>query len=225
MTVMTFLRRALLGGFAALALTTSLRAIEPGEFWTTFNLSEYKSGAFETRSHAEFRFPELEWWSYMRLSQKFYYKLDNGITLGLHPTYEQSRKSDGGDWSETYRLDLEANYGFKVGDFSIKTRNRYEVRRKEGKGSEAFDRLRQYTTVSYPAKWLPGMSSIGIGNEVFVEFDDTRVTLNRFYPIMVTFKALGGKISPYAMYQTKRVGSTNDWRENWVLGTSGSWSF
>jgi len=207
------------------AFLTPLHALQEEEIWTTFNLTEFKSDHFETRSHLELRFPELEYLSYYRLSQKFYIPTNTPFTFGIHPVVESGRKSANGEWSDTYRLDLEANFGFKLGEVSVKTRNRYEVRRKEGRGSEAFDRVRQYTTLSYPADWLPGMSSIGIGNEVFVEFDDTRITVNRFYPLRVTFKAAGGKVTPYLLYQTKRSGNTDNWSEGWILGTSASYSF
>lgn len=208
-----------------LLLVATVRGMEPGEFWTAFNATEFKKNGWETRTHAELRFPELDYLSYTRLSQKFFYKATADFTLGVHPVWERSRSNAHAEWKDTWRLDLEANYAFKFGDFSIKTRNRYEVRRKEGKGSEAFDRFRQYTTVSYPVHWFEGMTSLGLGNEVFVEFDETRITINRFYPLQVGFKVNDVKLSVYAMYQIKRVGLSDDWRENWIVGTSTSFSF
>lgn len=198
----------------ALLLASPLQALESGEFWTTFNLTEFNKGQWETRSHMELHFPELEYLNYVRFSQKFFYRANDALTLGLHPVVNFSRSSEESDWAHTFRLDLEASYRFRVGKLSGQTRSRYEVRRKEGSGSEAFDRFRQYTTLSYPANWLPGLTAIGVGYEAFFEFDDLRLSANRYYPIFTTFRVKDIRIRPYLMYQTKRVGKTEDWKEN-----------
>lgn len=195
------------------------------QFWTAWNVGEWKSGNFSTKSHFENRHADDLDLIYVRYSQKFNYKLDDVWSLGLHPVYETSRGSD--DWKDTYRLDLEATTKLKLTDrLGLKLRHRYEVRRKEGKGSEAMDRVRQQVALSYKANWLPSMTSIGIANEWFYEIDKERITLDRFYPIQIGFQPSDSfKTTVYYLYQSKRQGLSDDWSGTHIIGLSSSFKF
>ena len=194
------------------------------QYWVTLNSSDWQViEGIKSRSHAEFRFPEAEEWTYFRFSQKFYTKLNKTWTFGAHPTIEGSRSNDSSDWANTYRLDLELNPAkFKLGENgpTVSMRNRWEVRWKEGHGSEVFDRIRQYTTVTWNLK-NPHVKFYRIGNEVFYEVDKSLVTINRFYPVMLGIPIFESvSTSFYYMYQTKRAGTSDDWSETHVFGTS-----
>lgn len=200
----------------------SLTATE--QYWVTLNSSDWQvTEEIKSRSHAEFRFPEAQEWTYFRFSQKFYTKLSKNWTVGVHPAIEGSRSTDSSDFANTYRIDLELNPAkFKLGENgpTVSMRNRWEVRWKEGYGSEVFDRIRQYTTITWDLK-NPHLKFYRIGNEVFYEVDKSLITLNRFYPIMLGIPLFDSvSTSFYYMYQTKRSGTSNDWSETHVLGTS-----
>ncbi|MBC2608190.1 DUF2490 domain-containing protein [Pelagicoccus albus] len=211
--------------FASLGIilaSASVNADDFGDVWFTGNSASIDlSDTLSTKSHLELRLPDAEEIGYVRFSQKFYTKLDNGWKLGTHPTFENSKKGD--DWNSTYRFDVELNPAkFKVAEKgpSISMRNRWELRWKEGKGSELFHRIRQQTKATWSVDLGP-FKSYSIANEAFYEVDKSKLTINRFYPIMLGTKhAEKVKASYYLLYQSKRSGTTSDWNGSFILGAS-----
>lgn len=190
--------------------------------WLTVNSSTQElSDTFSTKSHLELRFPDAEEFGYIRFSQKFYTKLGSGWKLGTHPVFENSKKGD--DWNHTLRLDLELNpKKFTLGEKgpSISMRNRWELRWKEGKGSEIFHRIRHQTKATWKIENGP-FTSYSAANEIFFEEDKGKLSMNRFYPVMLGTKH-GDKVkaSYYLLYQSKRTGTTSDWNSGYFLGAS-----
>ncbi len=202
----------------------ALQCYASEQLWLTLNSTDWQlSENIKTRSHAEFRFPEAEYNSYFRYSQKLYTKLGKKWTLGTHPTIEGSRSTSSSDYNNTYRIDLELNPAkFKLGSEgpTVAMRNRWEVRWKEGKGSETFNRIRQYTTMTWNLK-TPHLKFYRVGNEVFYEVDKSMITMNRFYPIVLGVPFTEKfSTSFYYMYQRKRSGTTDNWSTSHILGTS-----
>jgi len=207
---------------ASLALAASSALADNGtDLWLTVNSPTQEIFQnTKTKTHAEFRFPDFEEFSYVRISQKFTTKLNDKWSLGTHPVFESSRK--GGDWNNTYRFDLELNPAkFTLGENgpTISMRNRWELRWKEGKGSEIFHRVRHQSKATWKIDIGP-FSSYSIGDEAFFEEDKGKLTMNRFYPVILGSKIGGRKISYYLLYQSKRQGTSSDWNGNYILGTS-----
>lgn len=211
--------------FALAALASIPSLVQADDFsaaWITANsASQNLSDSISTKSHLELRFPDAEEFGYIRFSQKFYTKLGGEWKLGTHPVFENSKKGD--DWNSTVRLDLELNPGkIKVGNDgpTISMRNRWELRWKEGKGSEVFHRVRQQVKASWKAD-LGIFSSYSLANEFFFEEDKSKITMHRFYPIMLGTKH-GDKVkaSYYLLYQNKRSGTSSDWNGAYILGAS-----
>ncbi|MCH6258610.1 DUF2490 domain-containing protein [Puniceicoccaceae bacterium K14] len=207
-------------GFGLLSANGS----EASATWLTANSPKLDLGnGWSTKSHTELRMPDLEYLSYVRISQKFNYKINDSWTLGTHPTLERSRSNTKSDWSNTYRFDLELNpKKIKIGESgpTLSMRNRWELRWKEGKGSEIFHRVRQQSKLSWKLD-NAFVKSYSLGNEVFYEVDKERITLNRFYPIILgvdIFESVG--TSFYLMYQSKRSGLSSDWNGTYVSGIS-----
>lgn len=208
----------------SLLMSSTICSANDAAYWLTVNSSDFEiTENIKTRAHGEFRFPEAEYMSYFRLSQKFYTKLSKNWTLGTHPTIEGSRLRGSSDWKNTYRLDLELNpKKMKLGENgpTLSLRNRWEVRWKEGKGSEVFNRIRQYSKVS----WKTGnnvVNSYAVANEIFYEVDKSMITMNRFYPVVLGVPIMEGVSSSfYFLYQTKRVGTSDSWNETYIGGVS-----
>lgn len=217
----SFYKLALLS-LIILSALQCLRAEDPAEIW--FSLDSFSIGLSEdwkTKTNFEARLPEAEFLAYLRLCQKFNYKLDDTWTLGTHPVLERSRSSSQSPYRDTYRLDLEANPKLKLGDtVTLSLRNRWELRWKEGKGDEIFHRARQQTQISWKLpRDFPLISSYAIANEVFYELDKSKITANRFYPLSVKLRGeLSLSPSLYYMYQSKRRGLTSDWNGAHVFG-------
>lgn len=202
--------------------TSALHAVDA--WWITLNAPNFTlSEHVKTRSHAEFRFPEAEFLGYYRFSQKFNTRLGKKWTLGTHPTIEGSRSRSQSDYNETYRIDLELNPNpiqFGEGGPTLALRNRWEVQWKEGRGSEVFNRVRQYTTLTWPVNH-DLIKFYRIGNEVFYDADRSVISMNRLYPVMLGLPISDAfSCSVYYMYQRSRVGTSHSWRTTHVIGTS-----
>lgn len=209
---------------ALLAGSASLLA-EPTQFWASWTVDDWANDKFSTQTNVENRHGDGFDLIYFRATQKFYYDLNDTWTLGAHPVIETARSGD--DWSETYRLDLEVNPTFKLSDrLSLKVRNRYEVRRKEDHGDANYDRYRLRTILSYKANWLPGMTAISVGNEVYYDFSAERINADRIYPLQLSFKPSDHfKTTVYYLYETKRQGLSEDWEGKHVIGLSSGFQF
>ncbi|MDP0500274.1 MAG: DUF2490 domain-containing protein [Verrucomicrobiota bacterium JB022] len=199
---------------------------EPTQYWAAWAFDVWESGDFSTQTNLENRHTDGLKLDYLRLTQKFEYQLNDTWAFVISPTIESQRRP--GDWRETYRLEFELNPTFKLTDrLSLKLRNRYEARRREGSGNEAFDRFRHRTMLTYKAAWLPGMTSVSIANEIYYDFNAERLMTNRFYPVMLGFKINDHiKASTYYMYQSGRTAvQSDDWAGFHVIGVSSTFSF
>ncbi|MGB0372161.1 MAG: DUF2490 domain-containing protein [Opitutales bacterium] len=195
------------------------------ELWMSFDFPTISKGAFSTRTHTHWRFAEDAYVRYYRLSQKFFYKVDDTWTLGLHPVHNESRRSENGEWSHRRRLDFEANPKFKVGNMTVSMRNRFELRWFEGQGSELFNRARHRTALSWKGDWLPGLKSFGVSNEVFYDLDASRISGNWLMPVKLNFEPADffkGSLG-YQIASSKR--GNGDWSHKHVLALSGSLVF
>lgn len=214
--------RKLTSLLAIACIATIAKADDFGDSWLTINTPNIElSDSVSTKSHLEFRFPDSDTFGYYRFSQKVYTKLGDKWKLGTHPVFENSKSGD--NWKHTYRLDLELNPGkFKLSENgpTISMRNRWELRWKEGKGSEIFHRIRQSTKASWKVDLGP-FSSYTVGNEVFFEEDKGKISMNRFYPVMLGTKIADKvKATYYLLYQSKRAGTSSDWSGAYILGAS-----
>lgn len=217
------IRRGLMLFLALLSLSASAREFE---VWSTFNLNEGKIGPVATTTHTHFRFQDDGYLRYFRVSQKFSYALDEIWTVGLHPVLERSRSRTSGGWSDTGRLDFELNPRFTVGAATVSVRNRFEVRVREGGGSRTYNRFRSNWVVNWKASWLPGMTTIGMANEIFYDFAADRWNANWFAPIVLgfswheDFRASVG----YQITSSYRP-TTDNWRHSNVLLLNGTYRF
>ncbi|MDQ8200118.1 DUF2490 domain-containing protein [Pelagicoccus enzymogenes] len=174
----------------------------------------------KTKTQVAVRFPEFDELSYFFVSQKFTTKLNEKWSLGTHPVFETAKKGD--EWSNTYRLDLELNPSkFRLGQNgpTISMRNRWELRWKEGKGSDIFHRIRHSTKATWKIDHGP-FTAFSIGDEVFFEEDKGKITRNRFYPVMLDSKLGKHKINYYLLYQSDRAGTSDNWNGRYIAGSS-----
>ena len=206
------------------ALATSLSALADVDFWKTFNFTQYDSERFRTRTHAQVRYPDLSFFQYFRISQQFFYKANDHLTLGIHPVYTDRRSSPNSEWRTNYRLDLEAHLSYEWNGIDFDMRNRYEIRQRVGSGS-AHDRFRIRTNIRLPSSFLPSLRSITIGNEVFWNVDDGFINENRFVPVALNFSIGGSSWSPSFMIRSSREEPHSNWEQDYILGLTSSFKF
>lgn len=215
------MRNALLLLSALSVLSLTAYSETGPDLWLTVNGPAQEIGSdTKTKTQVSIRFPEFDELNYFYLAQKFTTKLNDKWSLGTHPVFEMAKKGD--DWNNTYRLDLELNPSkFQVGDNgpTISMRNRWELRWKEGEGSTIFHRIRHSSKATWKIDAGP-FTSFTVGDEIFYEDHKGKITRNRFYPAMLGSKLAGHKVSYYLLYQSDRVGTSDDWNGKYVLGTS-----
>ena len=212
----------LLLALAAIATANCSFASDATAVWIGVNAPSYKiNDRIKTVTGVEIRCPDASDLNYYRIGQKFYTKLNSDWTMGSHVSFENTKVLS--DWRHTLRLELELNpkkIRFGENGPQLSMRNRWELRWKEGKGSEIFHRIRQQSKLAWDLSKGP-FSSYGFGNEVFFEEDKGKITANRFYPVVLTAKHSGElKGTYYLMYQSKRIGTSSNWFGEYVLGTS-----
>lgn len=219
MTIKSFIYRLSL---LVTTLSGALHASDDSAFWVTLNAPAFQlSERVKTGSSAELRLPDFSELQYYRIGQKFHTKLSEDWTLGSHLAFENSKMSDG-DWSHTYRVEMELNpskIALGANGPKLDLRNRWELRWKEGQGSEIFHRVRQQARLIWNLDHS-FFKSYAIGNEVFYETDKDKFTINRFSPITLETNHGDIKGAYYLMYQSKRAGISDDWNGEYVLGAS-----
>ncbi|MDQ8185462.1 DUF2490 domain-containing protein [Pelagicoccus sp. SDUM812002] len=206
---------------ACICLLPIAYSSEGTDLWFTVNSSSKNVGDnTKTKTHFEIRLPDFEEIGYFRVSQKFNTNIGQNWSLGTHPVVEFSKQGD--DWNNTYRFDLELNPAkFTLGENgpSISMRNRWELRWKEGKGSEIFHRVRHSSKATWKIDTGP-FTSFTIGDEIFYEADKGKITKNRFYPVMLGSKLGAHNINYYLLYDSSRQGTSDNWNGRYIVGSS-----
>ncbi len=208
-------------GMAGLA-ASSASAQEYEELWLTVKTPTLKlSDITKTKSYFHFQLRDGDNLNYFRVGQQFSHKLSDSWTLATNPLYEGSRNIGSSDWKRTYRLELELNPSkIKLGENgpSWSLRNRWELRWKEGKGSEIFHRLRHFSKLTWDIDGKT-INSFSVGAEVFYETDKGMITGYYFYPAMIGTK-LFKKVPTtfYLLSNPKRIGTSNEWTDTYILG-------
>lgn len=197
----------------------TLASGEDSSIWLAFNTPKKEiSDNWSTKTNFEFRIPDASELTYYRVGQKFATKLPSDWTFGTALAFENSKKAS--DWNHTFRLEFEMNpKKFSLGENGpdLSMRNRWELRWKEGKGSEIFHRVRHQSKITWKLSNGP-FSSFGIGDELFFEEDKGKITANRFYPVLLSTSHGEVKGSYFLMYQSKRSGTSSDWSGEYILG-------
>lgn len=214
-------------GLILIGLLAPRAIARDSEVWLTFNLKEGSWGNFSTTTHTHYRFPTDDvFLRYYRVSQKIYYKIDDTWTLGLHPVWEQSRSREGAPWSDTVRFDFEVNPTWKWGATTVKMRNRFEIRFREGEGNRTFNRFRSEVSLKWKAQWLPGMTWVGVKNEIFYDFSADRWNTNWFYPLTLGFKITDHfNVSIGYQIASSYKASLDSWRHTDVVALGGDYAF
>ncbi|MEM7672718.1 MAG: hypothetical protein AAF212_05185, partial [Verrucomicrobiota bacterium] len=76
----------------------------------------------------------------------------------------------------------------------------------------------------WKANWLPGMTQIGVSDEVFYDFDAERISANWFVPLKLSFKPSKYFSCAFAYRLTSANRGDGDWTHTHVWEFSGSLS-
>lgn len=152
------------------------------------------------------------------MESKVYVDVRKHWETGVGYLYAQTRSDADRPWTDHHWLQLEANPHWKLGeDWQFKLRNRLEVRWREGIWEDPQYVSRHRLYVTYPAKFLPTMTSLTFSNEVFYSYTSGRLVENRFYPICANFR-LSERLGQYTFAMVRSCEISGEWQSAWVLG-------
>ena len=148
------------------------------------------------------------------------FDLWKNLQLGLNYTYLNLKTFDAAIGSDEFgfhhRLELEVNPRWDIGVFKLTTRNRYEFRWIEDKGSDN-PRFRHRTNIELPLKGVLPILSVYANSEFFYDINDHRYNENWTVPLGVKFKINDqANFSVFYMVTTRL---TDTWTGAQVLGT------
>ena len=191
------------------------------QYWNTEEVSFKINEDWKVKLEEEFRFGDD--------AGNFYYQhSDWGVTYSglaewfdLGVFYRHIFEETAGDWEQENRPHLDATVKWELLEFPMSDRGRFEYRNRED--AEDSWRYRNKFTVKWPHKITKAQIQPYIADEIFVDFDDRRFTVNRLYTgfSMKLFKNLKADI--FYLWQAKRSGGT--WLDYNILGTNFKLSF
>ena len=187
----------------------------------TFKIIDTKKIDFSLFNQVRF-FNDAQDVGFYSISPKLQYEWMKNMSLGLNYTYLQTKvfnKTAGREeFKFHHRVELDANPHFERGDWlKIQMRNRYEFRWIEDRGSWN-PRFRHRTQVEFPLKNKLPLQSIYINSEFFYDIDKHVYNENWTTPLGFKFK-INEKTSLSLYYMIQRIGVSNDWSSNQILGT------
>lgn len=142
-----------------------------------------------------------------------YSGLTKWLDLGLN--YRHVLSESKSVWKREERPHFSATVKFKLGDYALGNRSRFEYRIRED--ADDFWRYRNNTTVKFPWKWTRHEIQPYFADEFFVDFDQEDINENRQsygFSFKIT-KHVGAEI----YYMWRRVKSSDKWATNNIIGT------
>ena len=145
--------------------------------------------------------------------KEFFFDSHKNIILGFNYLYKD-KKNINGDWRDEHRLEAHAIIKWNFGDLNFSDRNKYEYRMR---GNKQNSRYRNSLLISKPIS-LHGVNFTPfIKNEIFYEFDTSKLNQNRF-SFGASYKL--GKRTRFELYYTLKSNRIDhDWDNTNIIGT------
>jgi hypothetical protein len=121
-------------------------------------------------------------------------------------------------FTNTYRLELEANPQFSWHRADVVLRNRLELIKDE-RVPIIQKVYRARASIFYPLEGFGSLIGIGASEEVFYHFNQSRFTQSRFIPLELTFAEYQDH-SISAFFMVRNFLSGTEWTTSWIFGTS-----
>ena len=204
------------------SMSNSCFAFDDGDFqyWNTESISWKINEDWKMKVEEEFRFGNDVSNFYYQHSDLglAYYGIAEWLDIGVNYRLVFAEKDD--DWSYENRPHINTILKFDFNDFNFSTRNRFEYRDKENKGSGW--RYKNKFTVKLP-KFTQSEIQPYVADEIFVDFDEEGLNRNRLYGgiELKVFDNLKGDI--FYLWQSSEA--DDEWTDYHILGTKLKLSF
>jgi len=148
-----------------------------------------------------------------RLRQGVFFDSQKNIILGFNYLYKD-KKNINGDWRDEHRLEAHAIIKWKFSDLNFSDTNKYEYRMR---GNKQNSRYRNSLLISKPIS-LHGVDFTPfIKNEIFYDFDTSKLNQNRF-SFGTSYKL--GKRTRFVLYYTRKSNRiVHGWDTTNIIGS------
>ena len=135
------------------------------------------------------------------------------MDVGLNFRHVRSKGNSG--WKREEQPSFNAYLKFKLKDYSISDRNRFEYRFKQD--AQDYWRYRNLLTIKLPLKWTRYEIQPMLSDEIFVDLDKKEFNENRLMPGF-SFK-INKNLNAEIVYMWRRVKSSDTWSANHAVWT------
>lgn len=192
---------------------------EDREYWQRGQWTHYQGDAWKSYFTSEARFNQ-DWsrFYFIRLTENIDYQPCKNLECGVHATYIHRKPESQRYFTNTYRLELEANPQFSWRRIDFVLRNRLELIKDERE--PVIQKVyRGRVRISYPIEGCGSLIAVGASEEVFYQFNQSRFTQSRFIPLELTFAECQDH-SISAFFMVRNFLSGTEWTTSWIFGTS-----
>ena len=183
------------------------------QLWNTKKVEVKINDSFKFKGEQEFRFgDDATDFYYNHTDVGFIYALNRYVSAELY--FRHIYKKSHSEWKKEERPHIDATFKAVWQGFKFSDRPRFEYRIRE----DASDnwRFRNKITVKMPWKFTEWNINPYIADEIFVDLQDSKFTINRLYigSGMHIIGSLYGDV--YYLWQTEDKGSF--WQDYYILG-------
>lgn len=158
------------------------------EYWQYLNWKNWEHGRCKLYTVGEMRMnKEASQFYYYRVTENFAYQALPCLDLEAHYSFVHHKSRGALHFTNTSRLEFEATSSmFLNHGIAIKWRNRIEFLKKENISNIEFV-FRHRIMASIPIECCGKLTSINLYDEIFYDFNNNKITQNRFVPIEMSF--------------------------------------
>jgi hypothetical protein len=192
---------------------------EDREYWQRAQWTHYQGDDWKSYFTSEARFNQ-DWsrFYFIRLTENLSYQPCKNLECGVHVSYIHRKPESQRYFTNTYRLELEANPQFSWHRADVVLRNRLELIKDE-RVPIIQKVYRARASIFYPLEGFGSLIGIGASEEVFYHFNQSRFTQSRFIPLELTFAECQDH-SISAFFMVRNFLSGTEWTTSWIFGTS-----
>jgi hypothetical protein len=199
---------------------------DDARLWQTLGITFHEDASWKVTAVAQSRlFDEGKFLGVRLVAPTLEYKVHPNVNIGATYLLEDARSEPGADFTRLHIFWLHVSPHWQIGNkVNFSMRHVLGLRAIESAADTTISRHR--FNLDYRVENGGCLVGVGVGTEVFYNYDTGRVFENRLIPLKLSFKVLANtKLSLYYMAQSKLYPGTSSWETAHVFGQSVSYKF
>lgn len=190
------------------------------EYWQYFNWTNFKHQNFQLYTTAELRAnKDISTFYYVNACENFAYQACLWLDLEAHYCFVYSKNRGSSIFTTTQRAEVEINPHFTLqSGINIKWRNRLTFNKKQR--TQLVYLLRDRLRIEVPIDNCGNLISYSCSNEVYYDFNISKLTQNRLIPLSLTFQlSRNTTLEAFLMIRNFYSPTSEQWYRSIVLGS------